>query len=166
MIPSDLKILRVDQSHDAILRNLLALYLHDMAEWFEFDSGEDGTYSYATEKFWSDRYDVYFAYAGTIPIGFGLVGPADPYIDDPGGKDFEEFFVVRRHRRSGIGRGLAAHIWDAHPGGWLIRVYQGNLPALPFWRGAIADYTDGEFGKEIRAHDGRRWSYFTFNSGG
>ena len=164
MVPIDIKILRVDRSHDPILRNLLEFYLHDMAEWFEFESGEDGRYTYATEKFWGDDHDVYFAYAGSIPIGFGLVGPAEPYTDSPETKDLEEFFVVRRHRRSGVGRAVAAHIWDANPGGWLVRVYQGNLPALPFWRGAIADYTRGEFGEEVRAVGDRSWSYFTFNT--
>ena len=154
----------MDQSHDAILRNLFEFYLHDMAEWFEFESGEDGTYAYATEKFWSDRYDVYFAYAGRIPIGFALVGPAEPYIGDPRAKDFEEFFVVRRHRREGVGRALASHIWNAYPGGWLIRVYQGNLPAMPFWRAAIADYTGGNFQEEVRDAEDRPWSYFTFDS--
>lgn len=164
MVPIDIKILRVDRSHDPILRNLLEFYLHDMAEWFEFESGEDGKYTYATEKLWSDDHAVYFAYAGSIPIGFGLVQPAEPYIDAPGAKDLEEFFVVRRHRRSGVGRAVAAHIWDANPGGWLIRVYQGNLPALPFWRGAIAAYTRGEFREEVRAVKDRPWSYFTFNT--
>ena len=166
MLAIDTRILRVDESHDEVLRNLFEFYLHDMAEWFEFESGEDGKYSYATEKFWSDRYDVYFAYAGSIPIGFGLVGPAEPYIGDPQARDFEEFFVVRRHRRAGVGRAMATHIWDAYPGTWLIRVYQGNLPAIPFWRSAVAGYTSGDFHEDARAAENRSWSYFTFNNAG
>ena len=160
----DIKMLRVDRSHDPVLRNLLALYLHDMAEWFEFESEEDGSYTYATEKLWRDDHAVYFAYAGSIPIGFGLVQPAESYIEAPHAKDLEEFFIVRRHRRSGVGRALAAHIWDANPGDWLVRVYQDNLPALPFWRGAIAAYTGGDFHEEVCVVGDRHWSYFNFNT--
>lgn len=164
MVLIDIKILRVDRSHDPILRNLLELYVHDMAEWFKFESGKDGRYGYATEKFWGDDHAVYLAYAGPIPIGFGLIGPAESNTGDPGVKDLDEFFIVRRHRRSGVGRVVAAHIWDANPGGWLVRVYQGNRPALPFWRGAIADYTKGEYQEEVRVVGDRLWSYFTFNT--
>lgn len=45
---------------------------------------------------------------------------------------------------------------------WLIRVMQGNLPALPLWRRMVADYTKGACTEEDREVSGRTWSYFTF----
>lgn len=163
MPTTELAIRRVDRSQDAILRNLLELYCHDMAEWLLLDAREDGTYRYPTEKVWDAGVHVYLAYVGRIPVGFGLVGSAEPYVGDAGVKDLEEFFVVRRHRRSGIGRTLATCLWDQYPNRWLVRVYQGNPPAMRFWRETIARYTGGKFGEETRSVCDRSWSYFTFD---
>jgi len=158
-----MEVVQVDRSHDRALRNLLNLYLHDMAEWFLFDPDENGQYTYATETIWESGADVYFAYQGRIPIGFGLVASAAAYTDEPGAMDLEEFFVIRPHRRSGVGRALATHLWDRHPGPWLVRVYQRNLPAVPFWRSAISAYTEGQFSEQVVTVRDRPWSYFSFN---
>ncbi|MBT3624259.1 MAG: GNAT family acetyltransferase [Gammaproteobacteria bacterium] len=42
------KVQKVDETVDPILRNLFELYLHDMAEWFEFDTSEGGHYFFST----------------------------------------------------------------------------------------------------------------------
>ncbi len=166
MLSHDIDIRRVDRSFDPILRNLWDHYVYDMAEWFMLETDEDGRYPYAGEKLWDEGVDVYVAYRGRVPVGFGVVGSAAAHIGEPSAKDLHEFFVVRRHRRSGTGRALASHIWEAYPGPWLVRVYQGNLPALPFWRDAIREFTDGQFREEVRSLQDRAWSYFTFDSAG
>ncbi|NJN50905.1 MAG: hypothetical protein HC809_03095 [Gammaproteobacteria bacterium] len=71
--------------------------------------------------------------------------------------------MVRRHRRSGVGQAFAAHVWDLYRSPWVVRVFQGNLPAVPFWRGAVARYTDGSSREEVREVNGRKWSYFLFD---
>lgn len=152
----------VDRGHEPVLRNLLELYCHDMAEWFDIDADDQGRYNYSTERLWTGDERVYFAYAGEAPVGFALVGSAAPYSDVAGTRDLHEFFVVRRHRRHGLGRLLAAHVWGAHPGPWLVRVYQRNRPALPFWRAAVGAYTGGRGEESVTDVDGRAWSYFTF----
>jgi predicted acetyltransferase len=153
---------RVDRSHERVVANLLELYCHDMAEWFLIDANADGRYEYSADKVWNDEVDVHLAYIDRIPIGFALIGSAEPFVGDAGVKDLDEFFIVRRHRRSGIGRMLATHVWNEYPGRWLVRVFQGNRPAVPFWRSAIGAYTDGAFAEEVRDVAGRSWSYFTF----
>jgi predicted acetyltransferase len=155
---------RVDRSHDPILINLFEHYLHDMAEWFQFDYRPDGRYGMDTATYWNNGAEAWFAYVGDTPIGFALVGSAGAFIGDADARDMDEFFVVRRYRRSGVGRAFARHVWDAYRGRWLVRVFQGNLPALPFWRGAIADYSDGAFDEDVRTVRDRRWSYFTFDN--
>jgi predicted acetyltransferase len=158
-----IEVRQADRSHETIVQNLLEHYCHDMAEWFLLDAHEDGNYRYPPDRVWNDETDVHLAYLGGIPIGFALVGSAAPYAADTGAKDLKEFFVVRRHRRSGIGRLLAERVWDRYPGNWLVRVYQGNRPALPFWRSAIGAYTGGAFAEEVRVVTDRSWSYFTFD---
>lgn len=160
------QILNVQQqskSSDRILRNLFEHYLHDMAEWFDFDTESDGSYDYDTDHLWSGQVDVYFAYVADIPIGFALVGSARHWLGQEG-CDLEEFFVVRKHRRQGIGKAFARHIWDRYPGYWLVRVYTENRPALPFWRSTIAAYTDNTHHEQKRDVDAKPWSYFTFSN--
>ncbi|MEZ5558616.1 MAG: hypothetical protein R3E86_08765 [Pseudomonadales bacterium] len=160
----DIEFRQVDESQDPVLRNLLNLYMHDMAEWFLFDSEEDGRYTYATEPLWESGVGVHIAYNGRIPVGFGLVASAAEYSDVPGARDLEEFFVVRRYRREGVGRAFANHLWDLYRGPWVVRVYQRNLPALPFWRATVSAYTDGRFVERILSVRDRPWSYFSFDS--
>jgi predicted acetyltransferase len=159
-----IEIRQVDRSQDQVLRNLLNLYLHDMAEWFLFDSNEDGTYTYETESLWQGGVDVHFAYHDRIPIGFALVGSAAEFLPTHHAKDLEEFFVVRRYRRAGVGTVLATHIWNTYPGPWLVRVYQRNRPALPFWRTAISAFSHQQYEEDERSISDRPWSYFIFDS--
>ena len=160
------RIEAVDSSASAILRNLFEHYLHDMAEWFLFDSSADGAYHYPAETIWEHGHQAYLLFAGEIPAGFALVGNADAYLERTGVHDMHEFFVVRRHRRGGVGRALATDVWDAHPGEWLVRVLQANQPAIPFWRSAISSYTGGAFAEDVPTIDGRPWSHFTFSAAG
>ena len=162
MPATGLDLRRVDRSQEEVVRNLMEHYCHDMAEWFLLDANEDGNYSYPAHKIWNDVVHVYLAYLGRIPVGFALIGSAEPFVGDSAARDLDEFFVVRRHRRSGIGQALATHMWEQYPGKWLVRVYQGNRSAILFWQRAIARYTDGRFQEEERSVSGRPWSYFSF----
>jgi predicted acetyltransferase/uncharacterized glyoxalase superfamily protein PhnB len=162
VLPLDIR--QVDRSQDSVLRNLLNLYMHDMAEWFLLDPEADGRYVYATEDLWRAGAHVYFAYHGLTPIAFAIVASAAAYTPDPNVKDLEEFFVIRRHRRTGVGQALAIDLWNRYPGPWLVRVYQRNLPALPFWRGAVSTYTGGRFEETAVSVRDRPWSYIRFNS--
>jgi predicted acetyltransferase len=154
----------VDESSVGVLANLLGYYLHDMAEWFRFDANADGSYRYPTAGLWDGDRRVYLAYVDDIPVGFALVDAGDAYVKRPGSKDLHEFFVVRRHRGTGLGRQLAERVWSDHPGPWVVRVFHGNLPALPFWRSVIGTYTDGRYQEEPRRVGDRNWSYFVFDA--
>ncbi len=159
---ANFRVERANRSSDRILGNLMEHYMHDMAEWFEFDSLEDGSYSYSTQQFWDEGFDVFLAYADLIPIGFAIVGSAQQWIGDQTARDLVEFFVIRRYRRKGVGLVLAEHVWGLYPVKWVVRVFQHNLPALPFWRVAVSGYTSGAYDEDIHQVEGHPWSYFTF----
>ena len=162
MLPREFRVELVDESTDPVLRNLFEHYLHDMAQWFEFDTQSDGRYECSTREMWDKPFTVYFAYAGAIPIGFGLVGSAEAWTGDATVLDMDEFFVIRRYRRHGVGAALANHIWDQHPGPWLVRVLRANLPAMPFWRGIVAARSGNDFQEQTLTSNQRLWSYLTF----
>ena len=72
-------------------------------------------------------------------VGFTLVSRGSPASDDPDDLDLQEFFVLRRYRRMGVGREAARLLWNRLRGRWIVRVSRGNRVALPFWSATIAE---------------------------
>src|SRR5581483_9230343 len=137
-----------------------------MAEWLEFDTKTDGSYSYDTSLIWAMGANVYLAKADDLPAGFAIVGSANEWLGDIGAHDVDEFFVIRRFRRHGFGRRMATLLWNEHPGEWLVRVVESNAPAVAFWRTAIASYSGGSYEEERRISKKRSWRFFRFASKG
>jgi predicted acetyltransferase len=162
-------VLDVARSSDAgLLANLLELYLHDLSEVFPaIELGADGRFGYDTlPLYWSEperRFPFLIRY-GTRVAGFVLATRGLPASDDPGAFDVAEFFVIRRHRRSGVGRRAAFLVCDRLPGRWIVRVSKGNRGALPFWAGVIAEYTSGAAREFERTGSPNAWRVFSFES--
>ena len=162
-------VLDVAASSDAgLLANLLELYMHDLSEAFpDIELGTDGRFGYETlPLYWSEpdcRFPFLIRY-GTRVAGFVLVTRGSPASDDPGVFDVAEFFVIRRHRRSGVGRRAAFLVWDRLPGRWIVRVSEGNTGAVPFWAGVIAEYTRGAATELVRPGSPNAWRVFSFQS--
>jgi predicted acetyltransferase len=55
-----------------------------------------------------------------------------------------EFFVVRKHRRGGVGSAAMAAIVARYPGLWEAAVARRNVQALPFWRRIAAQNAEVE----------------------
>jgi predicted acetyltransferase len=161
MAPPDLSISKIGPDSDLVLRNLFEFYVHDMTEWFDIDTKADGSFSYDTSLIWKNGDDAYLAKVGESIAGFALIGPA---VGDSDAQDVREFFVLRKFRRSGIGRKMATLVWDAHPGEWLVRVLELNAPAVLFWRAAIESQVRGSYEEELRIVNGRQWRFFRFVS--
>ena len=158
--PGNVEIRPLRAAEETVLANLLELYLHDMAEWFEFDLRADGRYGY---ELTADK-AVYLIRVDGALAGFALTHSAAPWLDEPDALDVDEFFIVRRFRRHGLGAYVARWLWERHPGRWLVRVYEANLPAVPFWRGTIAAFTDQDFTEERRFINEKPWRFFSFDS--
>ncbi len=122
------------------LENLFQLYVHDFSEqWFDTSRGEleeDGRFSAYDEweSYWTepDRKALLIRAEGHV-AGFALI---NTFAHSGLATDFSiaEFFVVRKHRRSGVGRGAALAILGARPGQWDIAVSRRNVGAQHFWR--------------------------------
>jgi predicted acetyltransferase len=161
MTVADFHILWVDRAHDATLAPLLKQYCCEMAAWIAPVSDAEG-FTYPSEKIWNDNNDVYLAHVADIPAGFALAGSAGRHIAAPKVRDMVEFFVAAQFRRNGLGRAMAGYLWNQYPNAWLIRVYQGNTPAMRFWAGAVAHCSNGAYREDVRSISGNAWSYFTF----
>jgi predicted acetyltransferase len=158
-MPSHLALSKIGPESDLVLRNLFEHYIHDMSEWFGIDTQADGSYSYDTSLVWEQGWDAYLAKLDDSLAGFALIGSAAEWLGGPG-YDMHEFFVLRKFRRSGVGRLMAARLWTENPGEWLVRVLAANTPAVAFWRSAIP----GSHKEEGRIVHGRAWRFFTFLS--
>jgi len=162
MSPTNLQISNIGSESDILLRNLCELYIHDMAEFFEIDTGDDGRYSYDTSSVWKNGSQVYLVKAGCSIAGFAIVGAAAKSLSEVPVHDVHEFFIVRRYRRHGFGQNLASFLWNQHPGPWLVRVLEANAPAILFWRTAISRHSDSRYTEERRIVNGRSWVFFRF----
>jgi predicted acetyltransferase len=101
---------------------------------------------------------------GSRLAGFALVTRGSPLTDDPADLDVAEFFVLRRHRRSQVGRSAAFLLWDRVPGHWIVRVAGNNQRGLAFWRAAIAGYTQGALSERTVQVPGRLWHVLDLDS--
>jgi predicted acetyltransferase len=163
MSSSSFEITRVGPESEPILLNLLEYYLHDMAEWFQFDIGDDGRYGYDMSRHWEKDDAVYLARVDGKPAAFAFLSTAGKWLEDAH-IDVEEFFVVRRFRRTGIGKRFISTLWDQQTGIWLIRVLEANAPAVPFWRNSVSSYTGDDYREDQRMVDGQNWSFFSFDN--
>ncbi len=151
-----------------LLSNLLELYIHDLSEVFhDVELGADGRFGYdELPLYWSEG-EHRFAFLIKLDqrvAGFVLATRGSPASDDPDVFDIAEFFVIRRHRRSGVGRRAAFLLWNGLPGKWTVRVSEGNLIGLRFWSGVIAEFTSGTATESTCPGQPHAWRVFSFES--
>jgi predicted acetyltransferase len=159
-----IEVTKIGKSSEALLANLLELYLHDMAEWFKFDINPDGLYGYDMDPHWQKGGAAHLLLVDGIPAGFALIARADQWLEDVSALEIEEFFLVRSQRHKGIADQFAKRLWDQQPGPWLVRVFEANLPAVPFWRRIISSYTKSTFQEGHRMINGHPWCFFRFDN--
>jgi predicted acetyltransferase len=153
----------------AVVRNLFAFYVHDMSAFVDLDVDSDGTFAVPASlaSYWEGpeaprRYPFLVRIDGRL-AGFALIRRL---ADAAGTYDMGEFFVLRKYRRSGIGRHVACELFDRFQGDWEVRELPLNTAAQTFWRRVIADYTGGAFreSQEFFAAHGREFVVQRFRS--
>ncbi|MGZ6019865.1 MAG: GNAT family N-acetyltransferase [Phenylobacterium sp.] len=142
----------------ATLENLFQLYTHDFSDFWagraEGELQEDGRfapYPYL-DSYWSDGDRTpYLIRADGHLAGFALVNRVS-HSGLPLDWAVAEFFVVRKHRRGGVGCAAATRAIRARPGLWEMAVARKNTAALPFWR-RVAQAIAGPSVEEIDRDD-------------
>ena len=162
-------VLDVATPSDApLLSNLLELYIHELSGAFPtIELGADGRFGYPRlALYWSEpeRRFAFLIKWGAEVAGFVLATRGSPATEDPNVLDVAEFFVLRRHWRSGVGRGAAVLLWNHLPGQWTVRVSEANPGALSFWAAVIAEFTKGAATESTRPGNPNPWRVFAFES--
>ncbi len=166
-LPEAITLQRATESDSPLLANLLELYIHDLSEAFAIEVGADGRFGYdRLPTYWAepDRRFAYVIRNGPAIAGFALVCVGSPASDDPNVFDVAEFFVLRRHRRLGVGQRAAHLLWDTLRGNWIVRVSTGNPRGLAFWPAAIEAYTQGDWSEKSASGNRHPWKVFSLRS--
>ncbi len=134
----DVRIDPVEPSERAALLRLLELYQHDFSERTLADVGDDGAFGWNdVDRWWRepDRHPFFVRVDGRL-AGFALVRAGDPH-------DMDQFFVLRKYRRGGVGIAAARAVFARFPGAWQVRQQWANTGAVAFWRRAApAGFTE------------------------
>jgi predicted acetyltransferase len=165
---SDVVLEAATASDAVLLSNLLELYIHDLSAAFpSVELGSDGRFGYSKlALYWSepDRRFPFLIKSGSHVAGFALATRGSPASNDPNVFDVAEFFVIRRHRRSGLGRRAAMLLWNRLRGSWIVRVSEGVPGAVLFWRSVVAEFTSGAAAEFKLPGSPHGWHVFSFDS--
>ena len=164
---ANIQFIAATADEEPILANLLELYAYDFSEFADVDLNADGKFRCFPNlsAYWRepDRYPFLTRVDGNL-AGLVLVKRGSEFSGREAIWDMDEFFVVRRYRRRGIGTQMAHEVWRRFPGAWEIRVMEENAKAREFWERAISKFT-GEAISPVRAEkDGQGWRLFWFES--
>jgi predicted acetyltransferase len=166
----DVEVVTSTLADKHVVKNLYAYYFYDVSEYHSATSGLAGVDRsnvnahgvYGPPEFrshddtvrWLDDYwevrdrfpflirtdghwlglAVVFAPQGAVRAEYADV---DFYMDD--------FFILRRYRRQGVGRAAAFQIFDRLRGTWGVGQAPSNPGSVLFWQRTIGDYTGGRF---------------------
>ena len=165
--PEDVHLALAAPDDAALLSNLLELYSHDLSDTFGLELGHEGRFGYQNlPLYWSEpeRRFPFLIRSGIRVVGFAFATRGLPASLDMEAFDVAEFFVLRRYRRSGVGRRAAFLLWNRFASGWIVRVPEANAIAHRFWARIIAEYSNGVFTETKRPGAPNTWRVFSFDS--
>ena len=145
--------LRKAQPNDfPAVQQMLELYQYELSDIWAQKADAQARYGYALERHQQgERFHAHVALQGSQYVGFALVAPAA--VTRQEGHWMEQFFILKRFRRSGAGKALAKHVLLSHPGAWEVGQMPANVAAQHFWRRVIAQATAGNY-REVQVTEG------------
>jgi predicted acetyltransferase len=137
---TSLAVTRVVNSERQLLQQMLELYQHDLSDIWDQDLDGRGEFGYSLERFWQDpNCAAYIFRVEQCPAGFALV---DQEVKVAGGEFWmDQFFVMKKYRKLGIGSAAARTIFNIYLGQWQVGQMTDNFIAQSFWRSVIGKYT-------------------------
>ena len=146
-----LELRKVDAEHRVVLERLLQFHLYETG----MEPGPEGLVD------WGESLDPFFCDSNFLALfivwqgqdaGFVLAkldhSPPDPSTGEPIRVHFiEEYFLLRPHRRQGLGTQAFDQMTVAYPGPWLVSTHPDEA-RVAFWR-HVAVGRPGAQGKEF-----------------
>lgn len=142
-----IKIIPVDKFNENVFFNLLDKYNCELSQYELTDTNPDGLYDNERFKKYlaNERFFAKLFFAEKIPVG--LVAYSIYYSTS---KKFfisslNEFFVLPKYRRRGIGKFFAYKIFDTCNEFWKVEIHPLNITAQMFWKNVIISYSNGNY---------------------
>jgi predicted acetyltransferase len=152
----DIAIQHVSPDARLVVHRLLQLYEYEVSRVFGADLEDDGLYHViAPDIFWQPPYRVFLIRADTHLAGFAFVTRHPTYFGTGETWLMNEFFVLRKYQRRGVGEYVARQLFDQFPGRWEVAELAENPVSQAFWRRVIRRYTNGQFSEVTLNSD--RW---------
>ena len=141
----EIEIIPAGPDLKSVVLNLGLYYIYDFTEMLGFRCPDSGLFrTDIWDKYWTEpnRWPFLFRVGGEV-AGFALVHTECSQPDTQ--YDMDQFFIMRKFRRRGLGGAAAMGLFDRFRGRWEVRQVVQNLPAQAFWRKVIGRYTGGKY---------------------
>ncbi|HVK79541.1 MAG TPA: GNAT family N-acetyltransferase, partial [Verrucomicrobiae bacterium] len=141
---SAVEVSRAALHEKALIGELFQFYTYDWSEMepagsTNFEVGADGRFAAFPhlDKYWAEEKRwPYLIRVGAAIAGFALVN-THSYRGRAIDFNMAEFFILRKHRGSGVAAAACQRLLQLHPGRWEIAVAGRNTRARQFWEKAI-----------------------------
>jgi predicted acetyltransferase len=149
-------LVEASRADKVVVERLLQLYEYDYSEWGGVDVDSGGLYpTNDTDAMWRPSYHVFLIGVEGNLAGFAFVTRTPSHVDDGEVNSIDEFFVLRKYRRQGVGEHVARTLFNRFPGRWEVNQLRENVAAQAFWRRVIGRYNGGHY-REVKL-DNDRW---------
>lgn len=151
---NDLEVRRARTNDRLPIYRMLELYQHDLSDIWDQDIDTNGEYGYVLDRYWANSdCHPFVVFVGGHYAGFALVDTAVKVGSI--GFWMDQFFVLKKYRRRGVGKELSTRVFAALPGQWEVGQMLKNHAAQEFWRRIVTDYAAGDFVEHSLS--GGRW---------
>jgi predicted acetyltransferase len=134
-----------DEESHAVLGRMCQLYLHDLSEFSAEDLDETGDYQNPRPDTVreDDRLDAYLVQVAGELAGFAVIRQLEKGSCPR--REIEDFFIVRKYRRLGVGTDVAMEIFRRMPGRWRVASHEANHAAHAFWRALLSKVVRSDY---------------------
>ncbi|WP_338846198.1 GNAT family N-acetyltransferase [Massilia sp. W12] len=148
----------------AVLDRLAELYLYDYSEFDGYDVDAHGLYRFDDlDYYWLEKTrEVLLFKVNQHWAGFALI--SEDVLHPQSQRCINDFFILRKYRRQGIGAQAANCIFARTPSAWEVCMLPNNLPAQAFWRKTIAAASNGAWQEQQIDNDDWRGPLMWFDN--
>lgn len=155
---------KAEKAESAVVISLFNYYMYEFSDILGSKLLKNGSYLKNT-----DLIDPYWIKSDHLPYFIEVDGEIAGFVfvrKFPAEQDFfdiDQFFILKRYSRLGIGRSAFKLCIELHPGNWIVRVLKENERGLRFWENVISSTTQGKFKHAFELDLGVEMHFFRFN---
>ena len=155
---------KIQEGEKPVLISLFNYYMYEFSDLTKSKLQANGSYLKNTEmidRFWlkANHYPYFIIVDGEV-AGFVFIRlyPSEDRVFD-----IDQFFILKRFSRLGVGSIAFRKSLELYPGNWIVRVMKENERGLLFWKSAVGAATGGTFRHGFELDEGVEMHFFRFS---